>query len=70
MCRDFPGGPVAKTQCSQHWGPDSILGWETGSHTLQLKIPHASSKIPNDGTKDQRSGMPQLRFRVAKKEKY
>ena len=35
--RDFPGGPVAKTLCSQGWGPGSITGQEIQSHILQLK---------------------------------
>ena len=39
--RDFPGGPVAKTQHSQ-WGvPGSIPGQGTRPHMPQLRILHA-----------------------------
>ena len=42
--RDFPGGPVAKTLCSQGWGPGSITGQEIQSHILQLKTLCAATK--------------------------
>ena len=32
---DLPGGPVAKTLCSQSGGPGSIPGQGTRSHVLQ-----------------------------------
>ena len=37
--QDFPGGPVAKTLCSQCRGPGSIPGQGTRAHMLQLKDP-------------------------------
>ena len=37
---DFPGGPVAKALVSNVGGLGRSPGWGTGSHTLQLKIPH------------------------------
>ena len=37
---DFPGGPVAKTLCSQCRGP----GQGARSHTLRLKIPRGGEK--------------------------
>ena len=36
--RDFPGGPVAKTLCSQCKGLGSISGQGTRSHMLQLRL--------------------------------
>ena len=48
--RGFPGGPVAKTLCSQYRGPGFNAGQESRSHITQLK----------------RSHMPQLRFGAAK----
>ena len=37
--RDFPGGPVAKTLCSQcRGGPGLVPGWGTGSHMPQLGV--------------------------------
>ena len=33
--RDFSGGPVSKTPCSQYRGPGSIPGQGTGSHMPQ-----------------------------------
>ena len=36
---DFPGGPVAKTPCSQHMGPRFILGQGTRSHMPQREQP-------------------------------
>ena len=42
--RDFPGGPVSKTPCSQFRGFGLITGQGTRSHTLQLKTPHAPEK--------------------------
>ena len=41
---DFPGGPVAKTRCSQCKEPGSIPGQGTRSHMLQLKILNAATK--------------------------
>ena len=35
--RDFPGGPVAKTLCSQCKGLGSIPGQGTRAHMLQLR---------------------------------
>ena len=35
---------MAKTPHSQCRGPSLILGWGTRSHTLQLKIPYATTK--------------------------
>ena len=40
--RDFPGGPVGKTPCSQCRGP-GFYPW-LGNHMLQLKSPHATTK--------------------------
>ena len=48
--RGFPGGPVAKTLCSQCRGSGFNAGQESRSHITQLK----------------RSYMPQLRFGAAK----
>ena len=42
--RDFPGGPVAKTQCSQCRDPGSIPGWGIRPHMPQLKILHVLLK--------------------------
>ena len=36
--RAFPGGPVAKTLCSECRGSGSIPGQGTGSHMLQLRV--------------------------------
>ena len=54
MSRDFPGGPVAKTLCSNAGGPGSIPGQGTRSHMLQiracmphLKMPQAPGKTEN-----------------------
>ncbi|XP_024617327.1 uncharacterized protein LOC112410801 isoform X1 [Neophocaena asiaeorientalis asiaeorientalis] len=67
LCRsecsqDFPGGPVAKTSCTQCRGPGSNPGQGTGSHMPQLrvrmpqlKIPRATMKIPRAATKTRRS---------------
>ena len=44
MKGDFPGGPVAKTPCSQCRGPGFDLWSGTRSHTLQLKILHATTE--------------------------
>ena len=41
---DFPGGPVAKTLCSQGWGPGLITGQGIQSHILQLKTLCAAAK--------------------------
>ena len=44
--RDFPGGPVAKTPCSQCAGPGFKPCFEElRSHMLQLNIPHATMKM-------------------------
>ena len=44
---DFPGGPVAKTPCSQCRGPGSTPDQGTRSHMLQQrsKIPHVITKM-------------------------
>lgn len=42
--KDFPGGIMAKTPCSQCRDLGSILGQETRFHMLQLKIPCATMK--------------------------
>ena len=42
--RAFPGGPVAKTLCSQCRGPGSISGQGTRSYVSQLL--HAATKDP------------------------
>ena len=42
--RDFLGGPVAKTLCSNAGGLGLIPGWGTRSHMPQLKILHAAMK--------------------------
>ena len=42
---NVPGGPVAKTLCSQCRFPGLIPGQRTQSHMTQLKIPHAIMKI-------------------------
>ena len=44
LCADFPGGPVAKTPCSQCKGHSSIPGQGTGSHMSKLRILHAATK--------------------------
>ena len=36
--KDFPGGPLVKTACSQSRGPGLIPGWETRSCSPQLSI--------------------------------
>ena len=46
MDRDFPGGPVVKTPCSQCRGP----GFDPWSGKY---IPHATSKSPHATTKTQ-----------------
>ena len=43
--RDFPGGLVAKTPCSQCRGLGLIPAQGTRSHLLQLKILQATTKI-------------------------
>ena len=43
-CWDFPSGPVVKTSCSQCKRLGLIPGEGTRSRTLQLKIPHVSTK--------------------------
>ena len=43
-CRDFPGGPVRKTPCSQHRGP-RFNPW-SGNY-----IPHVATKSSNATTK-------------------
>ena len=45
--RDFPGGPVAKTLCSEYRGPGSIPGQGTGS----LVAEHAATKSPHAAAK-------------------
>ena len=35
---DIPGGPVAKTSCSQCRGPGLIPGQGTRSHMLQVRV--------------------------------
>ena len=52
VLKGLPGGPVAKTRCSQCRRPGSILEQGTRSHMLQLrvhmlqlKILHATTKI-------------------------
>ena len=53
--RDFPGGPVAKTSCSQEDGVGLIHGQGTRSHIPQLKILHAVTKTqwqPNKQIKE------------------
>ena len=49
----FPGGPQAKTPCSQCWGPGLTPDYGTRSHMpeprvhmLHLSIPHATMKTP------------------------
>ena len=42
--RDFPGGPVAKTQHSSAGGPGLIPGQGTRSHMPQPKILSATTK--------------------------
>ena len=42
--RDFPGGPVGKTLCSQCRGPGSTPAQGTRSHMPQLKIPQQRLK--------------------------
>ena len=48
LLRDFPGGLVAKTPCSQQGGLGSIPGQGTRPHMLQLRVcmPQQRSKIP------------------------
>ena len=46
-CRNFRGGPVAKTQCSQCNGP----GQGTRSYMLQLTILHTAMKIQHSQIK-------------------
>ena len=41
--REFPGGPVVRTQCFHYCGPGSVPGWGTG-------IPQASGQ-PRSKTK-------------------
>ena len=41
---DSPGGPEAKTLCSQFRGPGSIPGQGTRSHRPKLKILHATTR--------------------------
>ena len=43
--RDFPGDLVAKIYHSQSRGPSLIPSQVIRSHMLQLKIPHAPTKI-------------------------
>ena len=55
VCRDFPGGPVAKIPPSTCRGPgfDPRPGFDqrTKHHRLQLKIPYAATKrIPHAST--------------------
>jgi len=38
MSRDFPGGPVAKTLCSNAGGPGSIPGQGTRSHMAHKSL--------------------------------
>ena len=42
--RDLPGGPVAMTLRFQCRGPEFYPGQGTGSHMLQLKVPHVTTK--------------------------
>ena len=44
--RDFSGGPVAKTPCSQCRGQGTIPGWGTRSHMLQPRVSVPQLKIP------------------------
>ena len=44
-CRDFPGGPVAKTLSSQSRESGSIPGQGTRSHRLNLEFSCAATKI-------------------------
>ena len=46
-CRDFPGGPVAKTLSSQCRGPSSIPGQGARFHMLLTKSSPATSKDPD-----------------------
>ena len=39
-CREFPGGPVVRTQSFHFWGPGSILGQGTKIHKS-----HSTAKI-------------------------
>ena len=57
--RDFPGGPVAKTLCSQCKGPGF-------NHWLGSWIPQGTTKDPTCCNKDQRSRVTQLRTITAK----
>ena len=45
--RDFPGGPVAKTLCSQHRGPGFNPWSGKIPHHVAKKIPHAATKTQN-----------------------
>ena len=58
---DFPGGPVAKTLCSQLGDPGSIPGQGTRSHMPQLRVcllqlkPHMLQLRPGTTKKKKKS---------------
>ena len=54
--RDFPGGPVGNTPCSQCRGLGLIPDWGTRSRVhATTKSLHATTKILRAATKTQRS---------------
>ena len=61
---NFPGGPVAKTRCSQCRGPVSIPGQGARSHMAKLTVCRLQLKIPHDATKTQCS---QTKINIRKK---
>ena len=62
--QEFPGGPVAKTPCSQCRGPRFIPGQGNRPHPLRLKIPPMATKIkdPRAATKIQHSQINKYMF--------
>ena len=76
-CRDFSGGPVAKTPCSQGRGPGcSISGQGTRSYMpqlrvymLNLKILHATVKVEDPACFNYDSEQPDKYINIRKKRK-
>ena len=61
---DFPGGPAAKTPCSQCKGLRFKPGQEAGSHVLQLRPSTAKYVTNNNNKKNSSTGLNGIKAKV------